>query len=213
MGGMEFNKIFAAILVAGIVAMLSGFFADNIVNSEELKENAYPIEVADTGSSVPGSSVSDSSAPPLEKKAEPILALLATADIERGQKMSKACGACHSFDQGGSNGLGPNLWGIVGQTKQSVAGYSYSGTLNTDGTNSWTYEELNKFLWKPKKYAPGTKMNYAGLKKPSDRAALIAWLRTLSGSQAALPNAGRIAAEEAELLPAVVEEAAAGAAH
>ncbi|MAZ76229.1 MAG: cytochrome c family protein [Micavibrio sp.] len=203
MGGMEFNKIFAAILVAGIVAMLSGFFADNIVNSEELKENAYPIEVADTGSSVPQ----------LEKKAEPILALLATADIERGQKMSKACGACHSFDQGGSNGLGPNLWGIVGQTKQSVAGYSYSGTLNADGTNSWTYEELNKFLWKPKKYAPGTKMNYAGLKKPSDRAALIAWLRTLSGSQAALPNAGRIAAEEAELPPAVVEEAAAGAAH
>jgi cytochrome c len=198
MGGMEFNKIFAAILVAGIVAMFAGFLAEGFVKPEKLKENAYAIEgVGEAGAG--GAKV--------EKKAEPILALLAAADIERGQKMSKACAACHSFDKGGPNGVGPNLWGIVDRSKESVAGFSYSGTLKESGENTWTYEALNKFLWKPKAYAPGTKMNYAGLKKPSDRAALVAWLRTLSGTQVALPDAGRITTEEAELLPPKVEEA------
>lgn len=200
MGGMEFNKIFAAILVAGIVAMFAGFLADEFVKPEKLKENAYAIEgVANAGAG-----------PKVEKKAEPILALLATADIERGQKMSKACAACHNFDKGGPNGVGPNLWGVVGRPKEAKAGFSYSGALKENGASSWTYEELNKFLWKPKKYASGTKMNFAGLKKQSDRAALVAWLRTLSDSQAALPSADRIAADEAELLPAPVVEEAVG---
>ena len=198
MGGMEFNKIFAAILVAGIIAMFAGFLAEGFVKPEKLKENAYAIE---------GAGDASAGGAKVEKKAEPILALLATADIERGQKMSKACAACHSFDKGGPNGVGPNLWGVVGRAKQSVSGFSYSGVLNANGENVWTYEALNKFLWKPKKYAPGTKMNYAGLKKPSDRAALVAWLRTLSGSQAALPSSTQIAAEEAELLPPIAQEA------
>lgn len=197
MGGMEFNKVFAAILVAGIVAMLAGFFAEKIVKPEKLKQNAYAVEVA----GLPGAG------PKIEKKAEPILALLATADIERGQKMSKACAACHSFEKGGPNGVGPALWGVVGAQKQAHDGFSYSGALNANGENVWTYEALNKFLWKPKKYAPGTKMNYAGLRKPEDRAALIAWLRTLDSTQEPLPNPTRIAAEEAELLPPKAEEA------
>lgn len=196
MGGMEFNKIFAAILVAGIVAMLSGFVAEKIVKPEKLKENAYSIEV---------SSASGAGAVKVEKKAEPILAMLAEADIERGQKMSRACAACHSFDKGGPNGVGPNLWGVVDSKKQAVAGFSYSGVLNANGVENWTYEALNKFLWKPKDYAPGTKMSYAGLRKPTDRAALIAWLRTKADSPAPLPDATRIAAEEAALLPPPVE--------
>ncbi len=195
MGGMESNKIFAAILVAGIIAMLAGFVAEKLTHPHKLKENAYAIEgVEEAGSG-----------PVKEKLAEPILAMLAAADIERGQKVAKACAACHSFDNGGANGIGPNLWNIVGRSKQSVAGFTYSGVLNANGENAWTYEELNKFLWKPKKHSPGTKMNYIGLKKPEDRAAMIAWLRTLAGSPKALPNAGRIAAEEAELLPKEVK--------
>lgn len=197
MGGMEFNKIFAAILVAGIVAMMSGFFADKFVSPDELKENAFKIEGVETASS----------GAPKEQLAEPILAMLATADIERGQKLSKACAACHSFDKGGPNGVGPNLWEVVNHKKQDRAGYTYSGVLNQNGEEQWTYTALNKFLWKPKKYAPGTKMNYLGLKKPEDRAAMVAWLRTLSASPAALPSAIAIAEEEAELLPKVEEEA------
>ena len=197
MGGIEFNKIFAAILVAGIVAMLAGFIAEKLVHADELKENAYKIEVADSAGS---------GGVKLEKKPEPILALLAEADIARGQKISKACAACHNFDKGGPNGVGPNLWGVVGRTKQSAPGFSYSGSLNANGINTWTYEALNQFLWKPKKYAPGTKMNFAGIKKPEDRASLIAWLRTLNDSPKPLPNEARIEAEKAELLPPKTED-------
>ena len=196
MGGMEFNKIFAAILVAGIVAMLSGFVAEKLVHPHKLKENAFPIEVTE---SVGGGAA-------VEKKAEPVLALIAEADIARGQKLSKACAACHSFDKGGPKGVGPHLWGVVGVTKQNISDFSYSGALNANGENVWTYAALNEFLWNPKKYAPGTKMSYAGLKKPEDRAALIAWLRTLSDSPKALPNPTEIAAEEAKLMPPQVQE-------
>lgn len=191
---MEFNKIFAALLVAGIVASLSGFAADHLVHSKELEENAYKIDVPEETS---GGAV-------VEAKAEPVLALIAAADPARGEKISKACAACHSFDKGGANGVGPNLYGVVGATKQSVAGYAYSGVLNANGENVWTYAALNKFLWKPKKYAPGTKMNYLGLKKPEDRAAILAYLGSISGKGA--PSAAEIAAEEAELAPPAAEE-------
>ncbi|MEM9469193.1 MAG: cytochrome c family protein [Pseudomonadota bacterium] len=196
---MEFNKAFAAILVAGITAMLAGFFADKLVKPKKLKENAVQIEVPDAP--VGGGAV-------VEKKAEPVLALIAEADIARGQKLSKACAACHSFDSGGPNGVGPNMWNVVGNPKQAKAGYAYSGVLNVSGENNWTYAALNEFLWKPKKYAPGTKMNYAGLKKPGDRAAIIAWLRTLSSSPKPMPSAAQIAAEEAKLAPPPPEEEA-----
>ena len=188
MGGMEFNKVFAAILVAGIIAMLSGFVANKLVHPKKLKENAFAIE----GVEVAGVAT-------VEKLAEPVLALIAEADIARGQKVSKACAACHSFDKGGPNGVGPNMWNLVGRSKQAVSGFTYSGVLNSQGGDVWTYAELNKFLWKPKKYAPGTKMNYIGLKKPEDRAAIIAWMRSLSDSPKPLPTATQIAAEEAEL--------------
>ncbi len=197
MGGMEFNKVFAAVLVAGIIAMFSGFVAEKVIHPEELKENAFPIE----GVEVVGGG------PVKEKLAEPILAMIADADVARGQKLSKACAACHSFDKGGPNGVGPNLWSTVGAKKQNVSGFTYSGALNVQGEEYWTYASLNKFLWKPKKYAPGTKMSYVGIKKPEDRAAMVAWLRTLADSPKPLPNAVEIAAEEAELaLPEYQEE-------
>lgn len=186
---MEFNKVFAAILVAGIIAMFAGFIADMLVSPHKLKENAFKIEgVEEVGGGVAK-----------VKLPEPILAMIATADIARGQKLSKACAACHTFDKGGANGVGPNMWNVVGAKKQGKAGFTYSGVLNSQGGNVWSYAELNKFLWKPKKYAPGTKMNYIGLKKPEDRAAMVAWLRTLAPSPKALPSATQIAAEEAEL--------------
>lgn len=93
---------------------------------------------------------------------------------------------------------------------------SHSGAIDGNianwggGFGAWDYDSLNKFLWKPKKFVVGTKMNYLGIKKPADRAAMVAWLRTLSPSPVALPSGGQIAAEAAELAP-VVEEAVSGA--
>lgn len=182
---LEFNKLFAAILVAGIVAMLAGFVSKKLVHTEKLKEDAFPIEVAE---------VQSSSGPAKPAGPEPILALLAGADIEKGKKLSRACAACHSFDKGGAHRVGPYQWGVVGKDIGAKPGYAYSDTLaNAEG--AWTYQNLNAFLWKPKKSYPGTKMNYIGLKKPQDRADLIAWLRTLSDSPIPLPTAEEIAAE------------------
>ena len=198
MGGMEFNKIFAAILVAGIVAMLGGFVAKQVVHSKKLAEPAYNIEVVEAAG--PGGA---------KPMAQPILALIATADAAKGEKIAKACAACHTFTKGGPMGVGPNLYGVVGGPKDHMAGFAYSGALLETGGTTWTYAELNKFLWKPKAYAPATKMSYAGLKKPEDRAALIAFLRTQADSPKALPSDGEIAAENAELAPPAAADPAA----
>lgn len=196
MSRQKVGIIIAAFAIAGVVAILSGFIATKVSTPSVLEEDAYPIEVVEVVSGASAvSGVKESTKPIKKKGAEPILAMLADADVARGQKVSKACAACHTFDQGSKNGVGPNLWNVVGRKKQSVSGFKYSGTLNSQGGEVWTYAELNKYLWKPKKYAPGTKMSYAGIKKTSDRAAVIAWLRTLSGSPKALPSASAIAAE------------------
>lgn len=190
MGGMEFNKVFAAVLVAGILAMFGGFVAKQLVHPHKLAENAFTIEAMEEAA--PGGA---------KPMAQPILAMIATADAAKGEKISKACAACHTFTKGGPNGVGPNLYGVVGGPKDHIAGFAYSGALLENGGTVWTYAELNKFLWKPKEYAKGTKMSYAGLKKPEDRAALLAWLRTQADAPKPLPSEAEIAAEMAELAP------------
>lgn len=188
MNNMEFNKIFAAVLVAGVVAALSGFIAREVVHPHALHENAVAVE----SSGEPGAG--GAAAP---KTAEPILAMIAGADVARGQTLSRACAACHNMDKGGANATGPALWGVVGRGKGTHAGFAYSEDMKAKG-GPWSYADLNTFLWKPKALVPGTKMNFVGLKKPEDRAALIAWLRTLSDSPVALPSDAEIAAEQPE---------------
>lgn len=206
MDSMENNKIFAAVLCAGIMAMLSGFIAGKLVHPHDIEEDAVFVEGV---ASVAGGS----SKPQLP---DPIMDLIATADIAKGEKLSKACAACHSFESGGPSKVGPNLHAVVGAAKASKAGFAYSGALAEFG-GRWTYEDLNFFIWKPKAHVPGTKMNYNGIKKPADRAALIAWLRTQGSSGYPLPSAAQIAAEAEKLAPpeeevAEVESAEDGAA-
>ena len=114
-----------------------------------------------------------------------ILSLLQTASLENGEKLSKKCSTCHSFESGGANKAGPNLWNLINRKKASKEGFAYSAALVEFG-GDWSYSELNKFFLKPKKYIEGTKMNFNGLKKDSDRADLIIWLRSLSDSPAPL---------------------------
>jgi len=180
MNSMKFNKIFSAILIAGIVAALSGFIAEKAVPAAEPEEDAYVIEAAQANAS--SAKVKKPAGP------EPILSMLADADIVRGQKISRACAACHNFEKGGPNGVGPNLWGVVGRDKGAHAGFAYSDGMKAKG-GVWSYDQLNQFLWKPKAFVAGTKMTFIGLKKAKDRAAVIAWLRTLSDAPLALPKA------------------------
>lgn len=204
MSSFEFNKIFAALLVAAIVAMLSSFIAKQAVHPEKLANDAVAIDGAADAGGHGGGQAED-------KGPEPILALLAAADVEKGAKVSKACAACHSFEKGGAAKQGPNLWNIVNHDIGAAPGFQYSdGMKNLAG--NWDYAHLNQFLTKPKKLISDTKMNYAGLKKPEDRAAIIAWLRTLSDSPAALPTEAEIAAEAAAHAPPAEAAPAEGAA-
>ena len=125
-------------------------------------------------------------------KAEPVVAemdiaqMLTSADPERGKKVFAKCKACHTVNKGGKNGIGPNLWNVVNAKHGMHEGFKYSKALEALSDKTWTYENLNAFLTKPKDYAKGTKMTFAGLKKDSDRAHLIAYLRSLSDSPAPL---------------------------
>ena len=112
---------------------------------------------------------------------------LALASVDAGLKLSKKCTACHSLKSGGPNGVGPTLWNIVNAPKASIEGYSYSSGLSSIG-GSWTIQDLNMWLKSPKKYAPGNKMSFAGLRKTKDRANMIAFLNSISDEP--VPNNG-----------------------
>jgi cytochrome c len=107
-----------------------------------------------------------------------LTARLAAASLEKGAKLTRKCKACHSFDKGGKTKIGPPLWNIVGAKRAATEGYAYSEAMMA-AKGSWTDEELDKFLTKPKKAIPGTKMIFPGFKKPEDRANLIVYLQSL----------------------------------
>lgn len=188
-----------AVVSASSIAWLSGFVSSQFVKPVDLDHESVKIDVS---SSTPPAASTTGAAPATETAAASpaasasVLELIASADVARGKTIAKACTACHNFDKGGKNGVGPNQWDLLGRKKEAVSGFKYSGKLAAQGGDTWTYGELNKFLTNPKVYAPGTKMAYAGVKKPEDRAALLAYLRTLSDSPKPLPSAADIANEK-----------------
>jgi cytochrome c len=115
-------------------------------------------------------------------------ALLAAADPEAGKKQAKKCAACHTMDEGGANKIGPNLWNIVNRPIAGAEGYSYSSAMTDMSGESWSFANLDGFLASPKGWVKGTKMSFAGVKKEGQRADLLAYLRSLSSSPAALPE-------------------------
>jgi len=165
---MELNKVLAAVLVAGITAYACGIVARGVVHPEKLKTAAYTI----TASEAPAAPGAAAPTGP-----EPIKDLMPKADVAAGEKISKICGSCHTFAKGEPARIGPNLFGVVGRARASFAGFAYSDAMKAKG-GSWDEASLNEFLWSPKTFVPGTKMTFAGLKKPEDRAAVIKWLET-----------------------------------
>ena len=117
-------------------------------------------------------------------------ALVARADVGAGQSdAQKYCGACHSFAKGGTNMVGPNLYGVVGQKIAAKPGYGFSGALKAKSGQTWGYDDLDVWLRNPKEFAAGTKMAFAGIASTRQRAAVVAYLRTLSDSPLPLPAA------------------------
>jgi cytochrome c len=175
---LEVNKVLAAILTAGIVASGSGVISRIIYQPSMPEEAAYPIEVAATEGATEG----DGAAPTVS-----LAALLADGSVEEGQTQARKCVACHSFEQGGPNKIGPALWGVLGRDIASHEGFAYSDALASK-ESAWDYESLSAFVANPKEWAPGTKMAFAGLGDAEDRANLILYLRSLSDSPPPLPE-------------------------
>jgi len=182
MSSFEFNKILAAIILALVIVVIISKVGDIIVDTDKtnLKETAYIIDIPKSDSKISATSVA------ALEDIQPILDLLATASLENGEKIYKKCGACHNYEKGGKSKIGPNLWNILNRPKGSVDGFAYSNALVEFGGN-WTDEDLNNFLYKPKAYIDGTKMNFAGLKNAQDRADLILFLHQQSDNPVPLP--------------------------
>ena len=166
----EFNKYAGAILGTLTLAMGLNFFAQMLVSPKKPAQPGWDLPVEDA---VPAAGAAASAA-----AVEPIAARLAKADAAKGQALIKQCASCHSFDSGGKTLTGPNLHAIVGRQAGSVAGFGYSEKMKGLG-KPWDVDLLDQFLANPKAVVPGTKMSYAGLAKPDQRADLIKYLESL----------------------------------
>ncbi len=169
------NTVAGWVLGAGIVALGSTILFGKVLQSHEPAEGKQGYAIQGVESSEGGGAAAEI----------PIATLLATADVAKGEQVFKKCTACHSINQGGANGIGPNLWAALGKPHGHVPGFAYSDALKSVPGN-WDFEGMNAWLTNPKKYAPGTKMSFAGLGNPEERAALILYLNA-QGSNLPLP--------------------------
>jgi cytochrome c len=180
MDSFELNKILGAILGTCLCLLAVNIAAGAIFAPVKPAKPGYEIAVPDK----PGGAT----APAPTEPQQPIEQLLAKADVGRGENSAKKCAACHTFNKGGRNLVGPNLWGVVGRPKASEAGFNYSAALKSKGGN-WTVEDLSQFIINPKGMVPGTNMTFAGITRGSERADLIAYLNSLSDNPQPLPKA------------------------
>ncbi len=180
---LETNKVAGALLGTITFALGLGFVAELIFSEEAPEKPGYEVAVAEAAPAAGGE------AAPAEEAA-PIATRLASADPAKGEAAAKACAGCHVLDKTNANKVGPGLWNIVGRTPGTHEGFQYSPAMVEFGkANVWDYDHLDHFLVSPKTLVPGTKMGYAGLKKPEDRANVIAYLRSLADTPAPLPAA------------------------
>jgi len=178
MNSFELNKILGAILGTCLVLLSLNITAGALFSPPHIDKPGFAIaakeEAAGGGQQAP-------------QAVQPIETLLASASAEKGQATAKQCATCHTFEKGGPNRVGPNLYGIVGANKAHLPNFNYSGAMKGKG-GDWSFEELNKFLANPRGYVPGTNMTFAGL-RDSQRADVIAYLNSLSDSPKPLPTA------------------------
>jgi cytochrome c len=174
MGFLDY-RLFGALFGAILIALILNLFSHAVVSSE------IPTT---PGFDLPSGAAPAKAAAPVA--AVPLPELLAKADPARGQTLAKVCAACHGFDKGGANKVGPNLYNVVGRAKGGAEGFAYSDAMKAKG-GKWSFEDLNAFLTSPKTFVSGTKMGYAGEPDAGKRADIIVYLRSLSDSPVALP--------------------------
>jgi cytochrome c len=182
------NKIAAGLLTAGLIFWAANRIADIVIPDEAPKTPAIKIIGMQTA------------APPAAAAAglASIIPLIAGADIGKGTAfVQQQCSACHSVNQGGAAGVGPNLYGVMGGPMFAGAGFGYSDAAKAKAKGNWNYDNINAWLADPQSFAPGTAMSYAGIKNTLTRADVVAYLRTLSASPLPLPTPAEVKAASA----------------
>ena len=192
------NTIAGWVLFAGICALGLSIGSGMVFATHHPEKEGFPIEDSEAGAG--------------GEAATPLPNLLAAADPAKGEAVFAKCAACHTINQGGANGIGPNLYGTLGEEiGHGKHGFAFSSALASMG-GSWDFEKMDAWLTSPRKFAPGTKMSFAGLSNPEDRANVIVYLNS-QGSNLPLPAPVETAAAEggddAAAAPAEGAEAAA----
>jgi cytochrome c len=173
------NKILMAVLATCLALVSLNIAAGAVFSPGHPAKPGYEIAVQEKTEQKGGGQ---------QEAPQPIEVRLANSSPERGQSAAKVCLACHSFEKGGPNKQGPNLWNVVGRPRASEPGFNYSAAMKAKGGN-WSFEELDKFLTNPKGYIQGTAMTFAGLPRDTQRADVINYLHTLADKPVDLPKA------------------------
>ena len=184
MNSFELNKVLGAILATCLILLALNIGAGALFAPDKVTKPGYNIAVKEAGG--------DAKAGAAKEPDQPIEVLLAAASAEKGAATAKQCQACHTFEKGGPNRVGPNLWNVVNRPKATEAGFNYSAGMKGKG-GAWSFDDLNKFLANPRGFVAGTNMTFAGLSRDSQRADVIAFLREHADSPVALPKAAAAA--------------------
>lgn len=171
------NKVSGGILSAALLGVGLNVFSSIIYSPTKPKVTGYDLPAPEANAGP-----AQAAAP-----AEPLPVRLAAADAAKGQNSAKKCLACHTFEKGGPNKIGPDLYGVVGHERGKHAGFNYSAAMKAKG-GSWTYEDLDHFLESPKGFVPGTIMAFAGVPNAQERANIMAYLKGLSDSPVEFPK-------------------------
>jgi cytochrome c len=182
MNSFELNKILGALLGTCLVVLSMNIAANAIFSHGKLAKPGYDIAVPEKKSTGGEKKAAEPEVPLAER--------LAKADIGRGEAAHKVCTTCHTFDKGGRNLVGPNLWGVVGRKKGSHEGFNYSAGMKKM-TGNWTPEDIDQFITQPKAMVPGTTMTFAGISRPQQRADIIAFLNSHSDKPLPLTKAAQ----------------------
>jgi cytochrome c len=186
MDSFELNKVLGAVLGTCLILLSLNIAAGALFAVHEPEKPGFEIAVQEEAGGKPGEQA------PAE---EPLPVRLASADVKRGESAVKVCQACHTFDKGEPNRVGPNLYGVVGRPKHSEPGFNYSAAMKSQ-TGDWTPEELDKYLTNPRGVVPGTAMTFAGLPRGKQRADVIAYLNSKSDKPVEFPKAAAAPAGE-----------------